>query len=229
MAEHFDQYAKTYDEELAKSLAASGEGRDYFAAGRVAWLAKCLGRLGISTAHVFDFGCGDGFTTPMLARELGATSAIGSDVSESSIAQAREKYAADGVRYEPLGSYTPAGDVDVAYCNGVFHHIVPAERDAAVAIVRDSLRPGGVFALWENNPWNPATRYVMSRCAFDEDAITLTPPETRRLLERNGFEIVRTDYRFIFPRALRVLRGLENLLYRTPLGTQYQVLGRKSS
>jgi hypothetical protein len=25
------------------------------------------------------------------------------------------------------------------------------------------MRPGGVVALWENNPWNPATRYVMGR------------------------------------------------------------------
>jgi len=227
MTKQFDKYSTTYEEELAKSLSASGEGRDFFAAGRVAWLAKCLHKLEVKPERVLDYGCGDGLTTPMLRTELGATTAIGADVSTETIGEAVKKYATDGVSYAVLSEFVPAGNIDVAYCNGVFHHIVPDERNEAVSIVRDSLRPGGLFALWENNPWNPATRYVMSRCAFDEDAITLTPPEARRLLAKNGFEIVRTDYRFIFPRALRMLRPLENLVYRAPLGTQYQVLAQK--
>jgi trans-aconitate methyltransferase len=227
MSKQFDQYTTSYEEELAKSLAASGESRDYFAAGRVAWLAKCLDKLGVKANRVLDFGCGDGLTTPMLLRELGATTAIGTDVSTGTIGEALKRHAVDGVTYAVLSDWKPAADIDVAYCNGVFHHIVPAERDEAVATVHASLEPGGLFSLWENNPWNPATRYVMSRCAFDEDAITLTPPEARRLLEKNGFEIVRTDYRFIFPRSLRFMRWFENFVYFTPLGTQYQVLARK--
>jgi len=67
----------------------------------------------------------------------------------------------------------------------------------------------------------------MSRCAFDRDAILLTPPEARGLLRDSGFEILRTDFRFIFPRALRKLRKLEDLVHRVPLGTQYQILCRK--
>ena len=67
----------------------------------------------------------------------------------------------------------------------------------------------------------------MSRCAFDRDAQMLTPPQTRALLRAGGFEIVRTDYRFIFPRALRVLRKIEDFAHGLPLGTQYQVLSRK--
>ena len=67
----------------------------------------------------------------------------------------------------------------------------------------------------------------MSRCAFDRDAILLSPPEARALLRECGFEILRTDFRFIFPRALRALRKIEDLVHRLPLGTQYQVLCRK--
>jgi SAM-dependent methyltransferase len=227
MAHEFDRYAAIYDDELAKALSVSGESRDYFAAGRVTWLRKCLAKLGTSSARVLDFGCGDCRTTPMLKLELDAQTAIGVDVSAESINDGKQKYGAPGIELLTLAEFAPAADIDVAYCNGVFHHIVPPERDQAVATVRDSLRPGGLFSLWENNPWNPATRYVMSRCAFDEDAITLTPPEARRLLKTNGFEIVRTDYRFIFPRTLRFMRWFENLVYFTPLGTQYQVLARK--
>jgi SAM-dependent methyltransferase len=117
--------------------------------------------------------------------------------------------------------------VDVAYCNGVFHHIPVRDRASAVDYVFHRLRPGGVFALWENNPWNPGTRYIMSRVPFDRDAITLSPPETRRLLRTAGFDVLRTDFLFIFPRSLQWFRVLETLVHRLPLGGQYQVLARK--
>ena len=67
----------------------------------------------------------------------------------------------------------------------------------------------------------------MSRCAFDRDAIMLTPPESRTLLRNAGFEIMRIDFCFIFPRALKTLRKLEEIVYRLPLWTQYQILCRK--
>ena len=67
----------------------------------------------------------------------------------------------------------------------------------------------------------------MSRIPFDRDAITLTPPETRRLLRAGGFEILRTDFLFIFPRMLSWFRA-SNRSSRLPLGAQYQVLCRKT-
>jgi hypothetical protein len=84
-----------------------------------------------------------------------------------------------------------------------------------------------VFAVFENNPWNPGTRLVMRRIPFDRDAETLSPPAGRRLLRSAGFEVLRTDFVFFFPRALHILRPLERRLARLPLGAQYLVLARK--
>jgi hypothetical protein len=67
----------------------------------------------------------------------------------------------------------------------------------------------------------------MSRIPFDRDAITLTPGEARGLVRANGFDVVRTDFLFIFPPILRWLRGLEPLVARLPLGAQFQILCRK--
>jgi len=67
----------------------------------------------------------------------------------------------------------------------------------------------------------------MSRCAFDRNAITLTPPGACSLLRAGGLEILRKDFRFVFPRALRALRKIEDIVYRVPLGAQYQILCRK--
>ncbi|MCS7034896.1 MAG: class I SAM-dependent methyltransferase, partial [Phycisphaerae bacterium] len=88
-------------------------------------------------------------------------------------------------------------------------------------------RPGGYFAFWENNPWNPGTRFIMSRCPFDDDAIPLSPLESRRRVRVAGFTVMRTDFLFIFPKVLGWLRWMERPLSRLPLGGQYQVLCRK--
>jgi hypothetical protein len=110
----------------------------------------------------------------------------------------------------------------------VFHHIPVSERAGAMRYVFDFLRPGGCFGLFENNPWSPGARLVMKRIPFDRDAVMLWPAETRRLMRDAGFEVVRTDFLFIFPRPLAFLRGLEPALCGLPLGAQYMVLGRKT-
>jgi SAM-dependent methyltransferase len=223
----FDQYAAAYEQALSNAIAPSGESREYFAQGRVAWLQHCLRDAGQAPRMILDFGCGDGATTPLLLLALQAESAIGIDVSEKSLEIARRAHATPRIQYQSIGEFHAPGQMDLAYCNGVFHHIPPAQRAEALAMVNRALRTGGLFSFWENNPWSLATRYVMSRCAFDRDAIMLTPPEARSLLRGGGFEILRTDFRFIFPRALRALRKIEDFVYRLPLGTQYQVLCRK--
>ena len=223
----FDQYAAAYEQALSSAIAPSGEGREYFAEGRVAWLRRCLLQRKLTADSVLDFGCGDGATTPLLLQALNAASAVGVDVSAKSLEIARKRHASEQIRYESIGEFQPRAQIDLAYCNGVFHHILPGQRSAALAIVHQALREGGLFAFWENNPWSLATRYVMSRCAFDRDAIMLSPPQARAMLREGGFEILGTDFRFIFPRALRALRKIEDLVYRAPFGTQYQVLCRK--
>jgi SAM-dependent methyltransferase len=223
----FDQYASEYDEALAQGISVSGEDKDFFAQGRVAWLARCLKRLGEQPASVLDYGCGTGAATPFLHEVLAINSHLGVDVSPQSIEIARRAHSSPRAHFSLVNEYQPAGRMDLAFCNGVFHHIPLAARADAVTFVHRSIRPGGWFAFWENNPWNPGTRYVMSRIPFDRDAITLSPPEARRLLRAGGFEVMRTDFLFVFPRMLGWLRRLEPWLSPFPLGAQYQILCRK--
>jgi SAM-dependent methyltransferase len=223
----FDQYAANYDAALARGLSVSGESKDYFAEGRAKWLGECLANLRFAPEAILDFGCGTGSATPYLLKLAGAKTLVGLEVSPQSIKVAERIHGAPNVRFKLSAEYQPKAEMSLAFCNGVFHHIPPGERLGAVTYVFEALRPGGLFALWENNPWNPGTRYVMSRIPFDKDAITLSFPETRRLLRSAGFEIVRTDFLFIFPRSLKLLRPLERLALALPFGAQYQVLARK--
>jgi SAM-dependent methyltransferase len=226
-AARFDAFADDYDAALAQGLSVSGEDKDYFAERRVAWTGACLARLPLSPRMVLDFGCGTGSSTPFLLRLAGVDSLLGVDISARSIECARQRHGATGGRFLLFSEHQPDGSCDLAFCNGVFHHIPPARRRDALDYIHQSLRRGGLFAFWENNPWNPGTRYVMSRIPFDRDAIVLWPSEARQLLRAAGFDILRTDFLFLFPRVLRHLRGLEPLVSRLPFGAQYLVLGRR--
>jgi trans-aconitate methyltransferase len=229
MSSHFDLHAENYNETLEQGLSVSGEESSYFARGRVLWLRDCLQKLDEHPRATLDYGCGLGSTVPFLHTLLDAESVVGLDSSFRLIERARQKYGSEQSRFLLIEDYQPIAQMDLVYCNGVFHHIPVAERAQVVAYIARALRPGGLFALWENNPWNPGTRYIMSRIPFDRDAVMLTPSETKRMLRADGFEIVRTNFLFVFPHALRWLRWIEPFISGLPLGAQYLVLGRKLS
>jgi len=223
----FDAYAAAYEAALDQGLSVSGEDRAFFADGRIRWLRDRLTRLGQPASDVLDFGCGTGASAPRLRDLLGADRVVGEDVSRASIEVAQRDHAGPGVTFCHMAETQPRDAFDVAYCNGVFHHIPVAERAAAARRVHAALRPGGVFALWENNPWNPGTRLVMRRIPFDRDAVLVWPAGARRLLRDAGFEIVCTRFLFVFPGVLRALRPIERWVSGVPIGAQYVVLARR--
>jgi trans-aconitate methyltransferase len=220
----FDRFVRSYDEDLAKSLAVTGESREFYAQKRIDWTAQRVAQLGHPVRRILDYGCGDGANVPMLAARFNAEHVLGVDVSAESIVIARQTNPAPGLEFRCTSQWTTDGTIDLAFTNGVFHHIPPAERLACLDAIRRALRSGGLFAFWENNPWNPGTQFVMSRCAFDEHAIKISPREAKKLLSRAGFKILRMDSLFYFPRPLSFLRPAETWLRRLPLGGQYLVL-----
>lgn len=227
-APEFDEFADDYNAALDKGLALSGEGKDYFAEGRLRWLRRRLDERGARPETVLDFGCGTGSATPFFFDHLGIRQVVGFDPSEKSLEVARQEWAKHAVRFSSsMNEVADSGSVDLAFCNGVFHHITPDNRAEALTSIFDILVPGNCFAFWENNPWNPVTRYAMSKVPFDRDAILVWPQEARRLLKNAGFEILLTDYVFFFPRSLAFMRSLEPGLRWLPLGGQYLVLARK--
>jgi SAM-dependent methyltransferase len=222
----FDAYVADYEEALGRGLKLSGEDSSWFARERVAWTQRRLHELGAGVRTVLDFGCGTGSTAPHLLALPGVERLTGTDVSDGLLELARREHGSDRATFVSPGEL-PEGEIDLAYCNGVFHHIPPSERGAAATRVLRALRPGGRLAFWENNPWNPGTRLVMRRIPFDRDAQTLPAPTARRVLRGAGFEVERTDFLFLFPHALSALRPLERRLTGAPLGAQYLVLARK--
>ena len=221
----FDGFADNYDQALQNGLSLSGETKDFFANGRVNILARLLGARPFP--RILDYGCGTGSATPYLRALPNVAEVVGVDISDKSLDCARATYQHPHVEFHNLSTLSQLASFDLAFCNGVFHHIPTFERLGSLSQIYHALKPNGLFAFWENNPWNPGTRWVMSRVSFDRDAILLWPKEARRLLSQAGFEVVLTHFAFIFPKALGFLRFAEWPLRNLPFGTQYMLLARK--
>jgi SAM-dependent methyltransferase len=223
----FDAYAADYDAALNQGLRLTGEKKEYYAEGRVRHIRARLARLGLQPANCLDFGCGTGTSAVFLRDGLGLHTCTGYDPSGDSVLEAERTVKWQGAVFTAQEQALEEGSFDMAFTNGVFHHIPPAERAHAVRVVWKALKPGGVFAFWENNRWNPAVHWVMGKVPFDRDAQMLFPHQARRLLRQGGLRVLGTDHLFFFPAGLAALRPLERWLLGVPLGGQYLVLAQK--
>ena len=216
-----------YRQMLHQGIRLSGENQEFFIHGRMESLVSRL-PADFVVRRILDFGCGIGTATGLLAERFPHAEVIGVDTSANALDYAQAHYGSDRVRFLCLTQLAQEGDFDLCYINGVFHHIEPASRTGAVENIHRALRSGGRLALFENNPWNPGTRMVMSRIPFDRDAITLSPPEAKQLVRAGGFTKPAVSWSlFYFPRPLAFLRFTESALSHLPLGAQYCVLAAK--
>ncbi len=225
MGEALFDLSNEYEAMLNQGISLSGENLHYFVAGRVQAMHDSL-PTGFAPRAILDFGCGVGHTTGALADLYPQALVSGMDTALPALARAQAQH--PGCRFLSLEELrTDDQQYDLCYVNGVFHHIPLTERAEAMALIAGKLRPGGYLYLFENNPWNLGTRWVMSRIPFDRDAVMLSIPETSRLEEAAGLVEYRRGSLFFFPRMLGFLRPLEPVLGPTLLGAQYYVAARK--
>jgi SAM-dependent methyltransferase len=222
----FDQYADTYNDLHRESTRIAGEGPDYFAAYKVGFLSDHLRKSAHPSTDILDFGCGVGNCLAHLVRTFPNSRIHGLDVSSASIDAAREKF--PSVNFGVIEASLPLDDssIDVAIAVGVYHHMVPAERQKWTDELRRIIRPGGILYIFEHNPLNPITQKIVRECPFDDDAILLPKRESVGLMRASGFKDISVDYVMFFPRVLSVLRPLESLLTGIPFGAQYVACGR---
>lgn len=219
--------AQEYDAMLKQGIRLSGEDKEFFIRGRLQALDRRLPD-GFQPERILDFGCGIGDTSKMLAERFPNADIIGFDTSDPALDHARQTYGSARISFCNLTGFTQLAPVDLCYTNGVFHHIPPEKRSGVMVQIHRLLKPGGQFAFFENNPFNPGTRMVMHRIPFDREARPLRPREAQRLLSGAGFSFLCSPrFLFYFPRSLAFLRPIESSLERIPLGAQYHILALK--
>jgi SAM-dependent methyltransferase len=225
----FDKFAEEYLATHRSNIAVTGESPDYFARYKVVETARRLKALGLAPRQVLDFGCGIGNSAPWLRATFPEAAITGVDVSEKSLSVARQRFpgAAEFVAYDPKDAPPgPAGGYDLIFSACVFHHIEADEHVTIFRRLRERLAPGGAMVIFEHNPLNPVSRYIVATCPFDENAVLVGARELARRQQAAGFGRVQVCYTGFFPGALKALRPLERLMGGLPFGAQYYTLAR---
>ena len=226
----FDAFAAGYDGGIGDPLKRlAGKSADTFFEHKVDWLLRNLSPAG----RLLDFGCGTGTFLSSLRRSAAPLELFGCDISAGMVEAAHARWDAgalpvlQAVAPGPLPLADAQFDVVTSVC--VLHHIDPAARLGTTRELVRVLKPGGRLVVFEHNPLNPATRWLVARAPIDANAQLLRAADCARLLAGCGAEHERTDYILFFPPRIRRLWSLERFLARVPLGGQYVVVGRKPS
>lgn len=230
MEQDFDNYADDYRHiHTANVKSISGADSYYFAEYKV----KELLRYEMNTsARMLDIGCGDGATEVFLHKYLPAIEVVGIDVSSKSIevAAKRNLQNASFALYD--GDTIPVDDnsFDIVFMAGVLHHVSSGKQQRLMREIFRVLKTGGRLYLFEHNPLNPLTKYLVRTCIFDEGVVLLKGSESRKLVNDAGFKAAAITFTIFFPqkKIFKPFFKFEKYLQKIPFGGQYYIRAIKS-
>jgi 2-polyprenyl-3-methyl-5-hydroxy-6-metoxy-1,4-benzoquinol methylase len=222
---NFDQFADSYQRVHTENVRVTGETSEYFAQYKARYIARRMGSR--FSGRILDYGCGVGMLSNYMKQTFPQATVDGYDISDASIANVEPGIRAQGTftsDWSQVGHH-----YNLIVVTNVMHHVPPAERQDVIARLRDRLATQGILIIVEHNPLNPLTRWAVSKCAFDDDAILLPTAEAMGYVLHSGLEIVRRDYIVFFPRLLAWVRQLEPYLSWCPAGAQYALMARRGT
>lgn len=219
----FDKHAQNYRDTLKTSLGCFGKSDTFFDTHKINYIKDWV----VSSSQpydILDFGCGIGKLTCLLAKDFQQSTVYGYDTSKESLSIAREENA--GLRnIYFINELSGEQKYDLVIAANVFHHIKPAERIGELTKMKGLLKPAGKIIIFEHNPFNPVTRYIVSRCPFDSDAELIWCHKFIKLAAACGLKVEFKRYILFFPWYSRLLKNIEyQLLMHFPLGAQYMLL-----
>ena len=229
MSDRFDESAATYRDDVERAIAFAGGDLEPFTEAKVDNLLSLIRRRIDDPRNVraLDVGCGVGITDSLLGQHLSELHGV--DVSRGAICAARARNPTVSYRVYS-GSRLPYDDqtFDLTFAICVLHHLPNSYQPAFLSELARVTKPSGLVVTVEHNPINPLTRIVVSRCAFDDDAVLLTRRRNLALFRLVGLTPVESPYILFFPRRSKWVPRIERRLTKLPLGAQYLVAARPS-
>lgn len=225
----FDDYIETYKTEVQDSISFIGQDVDFFIEVKADLLLKLAQKYlsDLNKAKVLDVGSGIGLVDKFLKRDIKGL--FGVDIEEGVVEKA--KINNPEVNYNKYdGERLPFEDntFDLVFAVNVMHHVPPVLWVNFSKEMYRVLKPGGIAAVFEHNPYNPLTRRAVNDCEFDRDAVLLKHSKIKELFKTAGLKTIEDKYIIFFPFKAKLFRGIETMLGWLPLGAQQYVVGRKS-
>lgn len=230
-AAEFDAYAPGYAAGMENPVKALlGESAEQFVGVKLRWLLRRHpDSLTSEGKRVLDYGCGAATLLRLMAAAGVRAALAGCDVSQGMLDEAGRRWGHGPVpelrRQQGARAPFPDASFDLVVVSAVLHHVPPGERAAVYAEVRRLLRHGGTAVVFEHNPLNPATRYVVARTPIDRGAVLLRAAEVAAGFGAAGLRVGRPRYIMFAPPRFRALERLDDALGWLPFGAQYAVEG----
>lgn len=225
----FDDYVETYKSEIDGSIGFIGQDVDFFIEIKAELLLKIAQKNfgNFDKIKVLDIGSGVGLVDKFL--KLKIKNLYGVDIEEGVVEKAKlNNPEVNYMIYD--GARLPFEDntFDLCFAINVMHHVPPAEWENFAQEMQRILKPSGIAAVFEHNPFNPLTRKVVRDCEFDRDAVLLSHGKIKSLFNNAGLKIHSDAYIVFFPLKAKFFRYIESALGWLPFGAQQFVTGRKS-
>ena len=176
----FDKFADEYHNLHQENIRITGENPEYFAEYKIRDLRRVVNSFGVNSENILDFGMGIGNSTPFLSEYFPDYNLHGVDVSEKSLAIASERYEClgDFLVFDVKNTTFPDETFDVVFSAGVFHHVPFSEHFDLVCEVSRTLKNGGIFMIYEHNPFNPLTCHAVNLLNHESVFLSFLTAET---------------------------------------------------
>lgn len=151
----------------------------------------------------------------------------GIDVASTVVDEARTANS-DVTYHDYDGGRLPYPDhsFDVAYTIAVMHHVPPVQWPAFLQEMRRVVRPNGMIIIFEHNPINPLTQWIVRTCPIDDNAVLLSNRTLSRLVRNAQLSNIESKYILFTPLDGPRYRWFDKMIGWLPLGAQYYVSAR---
>jgi SAM-dependent methyltransferase len=219
----FDDYADDYDHLIENSVSFFDSNIDYFADYKV----KISYEFCPDAKRILDFGCGIGRSIPFMKKCFPESDIFGFDISRKSIEYASKKNADVTFFSERSEMDSYKSYFDLIFVAGLFHHVSKDQRIAILSQIENILKNNGILIVFEHNPYNVITRFLVDRCPLDTDIELIKASSIIRMFKEIGLTDIYRGYSLFFPGKMKLLRKMEKYMRWLPLGGQYFVIGKK--
>jgi SAM-dependent methyltransferase len=233
----FDAYAADYSAGMDVGMKRLlGNSAESFLEIKASWLRRHLARNPLTPdaarPRLLDYGCGVGTFLHVLCRLNFPATLAGCDVSAEMLREACKRWpTGQPPEFELINNgRAPYADhsFDLVVLSAVMHHVPIGQRNEVYADGLRLLRVGGRLVVFEHNPFNPVTQWVVRHTPIDQNAVLLRPREVVRGVRTVGKVATRTRYLMFFPPRMTALRPVERFFGWCPLGGQYVVVAEKT-